>query len=119
MRDWISDYCLQKKGVESTFKPAWNMTLFLLGGKIFAELGEYRDGRALLTVKLEPAFSDLLRAQYPGDVIPGYYSNKVHWSSLFLDSAVPDATARAMLDNAYACLLASLPSKVRGAIEAI
>ncbi len=118
MREWITDYCLQKKGVEKTYKAEWDMTLFLLGGRIFAELGAYRDGRPLLTVKLEPAFSELLRAQYPGEIIPGYYANKVHWSSLFLDCAVPDDTARAMVDGAYACLLSALPKKAREAVEA-
>ncbi len=118
MREWIGAYCLGKKGVVKAFKPEWNMTLFLLFGKIFAELGNYRDGRPILTVKLEPAFSELLRAKFPGAVIPGYYCNKTHWSSMFLESDVPDETARAMLDNAYAAVLSSLPKKERAAVEA-
>ena len=116
MRDWIVPYCLEKPGVEQEYKAAWNATLCLLGGKIFVMLCEYKDGRPILTVKLEPAFSEVLRAQYPGDVIPGYYTNKTHWSSLFLDSAVPDETARAMLDGAYAAMLAALPKKQRAFI---
>ena len=93
------------------------MTLLRVGGKIFAELGNYRDGRELLSVKLEPAFSELLRAQYPDAVIPGYYCNKVHWSSLFLDSDVPDDVARAMLDNGYQIVLSGLTKKARAEIE--
>ena len=117
MRDWIIPYCLEKTGVEQEFKAVWNATLCLLGGKIFVMLCEYKDGRPLMTVKLDPAFSEVLRAQYPCDVIPGYYSNKTNWSSLFLDSAVPDETARAMLDGAYAITLASLPRKQRAQIQ--
>ena len=58
MRDWISEYCQQKQGVTQEFKAAWNATVHLIGGKIFVMLGEYKDGRPLLTVKMEPAFSE-------------------------------------------------------------
>ena len=116
MRDWISDYCNEKKGVTQEYKTAWNATLHLIGGKIFVMLGEYKDGRPLLTVKLEPAFSELLRAQYAGDIIPGYYTDKNHWSSLFLDSSVPDDVARAMLDNAYETTFSALSKKMQGQI---
>ena len=116
MRDWINDYCRQMQATEEEFKAAWNASLHRVGGKIFVMLGEYKDGRPLLTVKLEPAFSEILRAQYPGDIIPGYYSDKTHWSSLFLDSSVPDDVARAMLDNAYQTTFATLTKKQQAQI---
>ena len=119
MRDWISEYCQQKQGVTQEFKAAWNATVHLIGGKIFVMLGEYKDGRPLLTVKMEPAFSELLRAQYPGDIIPGYYTDKNHWSSLFLQSDVPDDVARAMLDNGYETTLTTLSKKVQAEIRAL
>lgn len=118
MRDWISAYCQKKQGVTQEYKAAWNATLHLIGGKIFVMLGEYKDGRALMTVKLEPAFSELLRAEYPGEIIPGYYTDKTHWSSLFLDSSVPDDVARAMLDNAYDTTRSTLSKKAQAEIRA-
>ena len=118
MREFISAYCLKKPGVTQEYKAAWNATLHLVGGKIFVMLGEYKDGRPLMTVKMEPAFSDLLRAQYPGDIIPGYYTDKNHWSSLFLDSGVPDDIARAMLDNGYETTFSSLSKKAQAEIRA-
>ncbi|HRX57328.1 MAG TPA: MmcQ/YjbR family DNA-binding protein [Eubacteriales bacterium] len=117
MRDWIVAYCMGKPGVTEEFKPAWNATLCRVGGKIFLMLGEYKDGRALMTVKLEPALSEILRGQYPGDVIPGYYADKTHWSSLFLDTDVSDDTARMMLDNAYETTLRALPKKKQAEIS--
>jgi len=116
MRDWIVAYCKEKPGVTEEFKPAWNATLCRVGGKIFLMLGEYKDGRALMTVKLEPALSEILRGQYPVDIIPGYYTDKTHWSSLFLDAGVPDDTARMMLDNAYETTLHTLPKKKQAEI---
>ena len=117
MRSWIHDYCMQKRGVEEEFKAAWNAQLYKLGGKIFVMHGEYKDGRPLLTVKLEPAFSAILRVQYEGDIIPGYYTDKTHWSSLFLDSDVGDDVARAILDNGYETMLFALPKKTQSLIR--
>lgn len=118
MNRWIHDYCMNHFGVEEEFKGAWNAQLYKLGGKIFVMLGEYKDGRPLLTVKLEPAFSEILRLQFAGDIIPGYYTDKTHWSSLFLDSAVPEDVARAMLDNGYETMLRALPKKTQAALLA-
>lgn len=117
MSHWIHDYCMQKRGVTEEFKDIWNSQLYKLGGKIFVMHGEYKDGRPLLTVKLEPVFSEILRQQYPGDIIPGYYTDKTHWSSLFLDSAVPQDVARAMLDNGYETMLSALPKKTQTLIR--
>ena len=60
MKDFIRAYSMSKKGVEEEFKVEWNATLYRIGGKIFVMWGEYKDGRPLLTVKLEPALSDIL-----------------------------------------------------------
>lgn len=117
-RRWIDAYCLEKPGVTREFKVSWNMHLYRVGDKIFAETGGDKAGAPILSVKLEPAFSELLRAQYPGAVVPGYYCNKVHWSSVYYDSAVPDDTVKAMLDNAYGIVFAALPKKVREAVLA-
>ena len=116
-RGWIDAYCMAKPGVTREFKPAWDMELYRVGGRIFAETGGDREGRPILTMKLEPAFSELLRAQYPGWVVPGYYCNKVHWSSAYYDSPLPDAAMMAMLDNAYLTVFSSLTKKARSAVS--
>lgn len=117
MKELIRTHCLSKQGVEEEFKAEWNATVYRVGGKIFVMWGEYKDGRPLLTVKLEPAFSDILRAQYSGDVIPGYYTDKTHWSSLFLDRVVPDEIIYAMLDNGYTTTLSGLSKKTQALIR--
>ena len=117
MYDWIHDHCMAKPGVTNEYKDAWAMSLYRVGGKIFAEIGADKSGAPLLSVKLEPAFSDLLRAKHPGQIVPGYYCNKMHWSSLYLESGLPRETAYLLLDSAYALVFASLPKKTRQAIE--
>lgn len=109
---WLDAYCLEKPGVEKDYKPEWEAYRYLIRGKMFAMMGRHKDGREIFTVKLPPAFGDALRRQF-SDVIPGYYMNKEHWNSLYLDGAVPDDIVRDMADQGHALILESLPKKAR------
>ena len=113
MKDDLHKKLLACPGATHEFKPAWGMDLYRVGGKIFAEIGADKAGLPLLTLKLEPALSDLLRSQYPGMIVPGYYCNKVHWSSLYLGSPVPEDTVDAMIGNAYHTVFSSLSRRAR------
>jgi predicted DNA-binding protein (MmcQ/YjbR family) len=112
---WADEYCLSKKGAEKDFKVEWNATRYMIRGKMFAMQGGDKYGKPILTIKLEPMFGELLRSQFK-DIIPGYYMNKVHWNSLYLEGDVPDDVLRNMLDNAYKIIFASLPKKVQSEI---
>lgn len=110
--EWMDAYCLKKKGVTKDYQPAWEATRYFVGGKMFAMQGGDKTGRPIFTMKLEPSFNDLLRQQYE-EVVPGYYSNKMHWSSLYLDGNVPDEAVREMLDRSYLAGIAALPKKLQ------
>lgn len=45
--------------------------------------------RKILLLPCDPCLAELLRTQY-SDIIPGFYSDKRNWNSIFLDRAVPD-----------------------------
>lgn len=115
--EWLDEYCLSKKGAEKDFKVEWNATRYMIRGKMFAMQGGDKYSKPIITVKLEPLFGELLRKQYK-DIIPGYYMNKEHWNSLYLDGDVPDDVLKDMLDKAYNILLASLSKKVQNEITA-
>ena len=115
--EWLDAYCLAKKGAEKDFKAEWNATRYMIRGKMFAMQGGDKYGKPIITVKLEPLFGELLRKQYK-DIVPGYYMNKDHWNSLYLDGDVPDDVLRDMLDKAYNILLASLSKKAQDEIAA-
>lgn len=110
--EWLDEYCLAKKSVEKDYKLEWNATRYMIRGKIFAMQGGDKVGKPIITVKLEPLFGELLREQYK-DIVPGYYMNKVHWNSLYLEGDVPDTVLRDMLDKSYDILLASFSKKAR------
>lgn len=110
--DWLDEYCLSKRGVQKEFKAEWNAIRYMLNGKLFAMRGGDKEGKPIITVKLDPMFGQLLRNQYR-DIVPGYYMNKEHWNSLYLEGDVPDEVLRDMLDQAYQIVLKSLSKKLQ------
>lgn len=110
--DWIDAYCLEKKGVTKDYQPEWQATRYFVGGKMFAMQGGDKNGRPIFTMKLEPAFNELIRQQFE-ELVPGYYMNKMHWSSLYLDGNVPDETVRDLLERSYETGINALPKKVQ------
>lgn len=81
--DWLDAYLLQKKGVTKDLQADWNWIRYQIGGKMFAALCLEipSDKPYYITLKLEPAQGEALRAQYE-DIVPGYYMNKMHWNSI-------------------------------------
>ncbi len=111
--DWLDEYLQGKPKAEKDFKAEWNATRYMLNGKMFALQGGDKLGKPLISFKLEPQFSHVLRQQFQGDIVPGYYLNKEHWSSLYLEGSVPDAVVREMADQSYRLILESLSKKVQ------
>jgi len=109
---WLDTYCLAKKGVEKDFKEEWNATRYLIKGKMFVLQGGDKEGRPIITVKLEPEIGDFLRREYK-DIVPGYYMNKEHWNSLYLSGDVPEDVVRDMLDRSYNLIFSALSKKVQ------
>ena len=109
---WLDEYCRALKGTVKDFKEEWNATRYLLDGKMYALCGTDNTGRPVITLKLEPLHGSYLRQRYE-DIIPGYYMNKLHWNSVYLDGDVPDNILRDMIDRSYAIVFASLTKKAQ------
>lgn len=112
---WLEDYCSSKVGVEKDYKAEWDATRFMLFGKMFAMRGGDKNGKAIITLKLDPQLGYQLRRQYP-DIIPGYYMNKEHWNSVYLDGVVPEEVLKKMIDDAYLSLFETLTKKQKAII---
>lgn len=113
--EWLDEYCISKKGVEKDYKLEWDANRYMIKGKLFAIQGGDKEGKPIITVKLEPMFGEFLRAQYE-DIIPGYHMNKEHWNSLYIEGDVPDAVLSDMLDKSYSIVLRSLSKKAQNEI---
>lgn len=110
---WL-DACLQNQpSTKKEFNPAWQAYRYLLCGKMYAYIGiDDRNGRPILTLKLEPMFSDMLRNGYE-DIVPGYYMGKLHWSTVYLDGNVPQEVIADMLSASYKLVRTSLSKKLQ------
>jgi len=110
--EWLDSYCLSKKSAEKDFKVEWDATRYLIGGKMFAMQGGDKYKRPIITLKCEPLFGQFLREQYE-HIIPGYYMNKEHWNSVYLEGDVPDEVLKQMIDMSYDLVLKSLSKKTQ------
>lgn len=110
--EWLDAYCLGKPGAKKDYKEEWQATRYMIRGKMFAMQGGDKNGTPIITFKLEPDFGTFLRSQYK-DIIPGYYMNKEHWNSLYLDGEVSDEIVREMADRSYRLIFTSLSKKLQ------
>lgn len=115
---WLDGWLLKQPCTEKVFQPEWQADKYLLRGKMYAYIGTNdKNGRPILTLKLEPLYSEMLRKEY-ADIVPGYYMNKVHWSTVYLDGAVPRDVLAEMVAASHRTLLSTLPKKAQGEILA-
>ena len=114
--EWFEDHCKSKKGVIKDYKPEWEAHRYLIRDKMFIMHGCDKYGKEIITLKLEPMDGQLLREQYKGDIVPGYYMNKEHWNSVYVDGNVPDDVLRDMADKSYDLILSGFSKKIQNEI---
>ena len=110
--DFIQAYCLAMKGVEEDYKQEWDAIRYTVRGKMFVLVGNDNEKRPIISVKHTPERGEELREKYT-DIIPGYYLNKTHWSSMFLNGNVPETALKQMLDESYQLIFNALPKRVQ------
>ena len=111
--EWFEEYCTSKKGAYKEYKTEWEVDRYMIRDKMFIMHGGDKEGKEIITVKLEPMHGQLLREQYKGDIVPGYYMNKEHWNSVYVDGNVPDDVLRDMVDKSYALILGAFSKKAQ------
>ena len=103
----LKDQCLSLPGAVEEFPFGDEVSVFKVGGKMFALCG--LDARPLqLSVKCEPDIAAQLRAAHPA-IVPGYHLNKRHWNTITLDGSLPDQMVSDLLADSYDLVVASLP----------
>lgn len=113
---WLDDYLLSKKRAVKVYHEAFGCDRYLVGDKVFAWW--HRDGKGdlIVTLKLYPPHGEMLREVYE-DINPGYYLNKVHWNSIYLEGSVPDDIMRDLVDESYEIVFNSLTKKMQKEIS--
>jgi predicted DNA-binding protein (MmcQ/YjbR family) len=109
------EYCLSKpRATEGTpFGP--DVLVFKVRGKMFA-LAALEEIPTTVNLKCEPDLALELRDRYE-QVRPGYHMNKRHWNTVEIESGIPDAEVRKMIDHSYQLVIKSLPKAERKKLE--
>lgn len=115
---WIYEYLEKRPGAQVDFKAEWQWTRYMIDGRMFAAICKNERGEDwFITIKLDPTEGSLLRDAFAG-VFPGYYMDKRHWNSVYLDGDVPDEMMRGLLNKSHALIFAKLSKRRQAEISA-
>jgi predicted DNA-binding protein (MmcQ/YjbR family) len=111
----LRQYCLGKLAATESTPFGEDVLVFKVAGKIFA-LAPLDEVPASANLKCDPDLALELRDRYE-QVTPGYHMNKKHWNTVEIDSEIPDAEVRKMIDHSYKLVTKSLPKAERKKLE--
>jgi predicted DNA-binding protein (MmcQ/YjbR family) len=109
--DQLRAACLEQPCAEETFPFSAELSVFKVGGKVFA-LSDLAASPLKISLKCVPEVAVKLRVEFPA-VTAGYHLNKQHWNTVLLDGTVPDGLVREMIEDSYDLVRAKLPRAVR------
>lgn len=115
-KEKIKEYLEGRPGAVYEYKAEWGCFRAMLFDKMFAFIGEDNKGTAILNLKCEPALALVLREDYPGRIVPGYYSNKDHWNSLIYNELDEELVTK-LIDASYGLIKNALPKSKREILE--
>jgi len=89
--------------------------VFKVRGKMFA-LAALEEVPTTVNLKCDPDLALELRDRYE-QIQPGYHMNKKHWNTVEIESGIPDAEVREMIDHSYELVTQSLSKAERKKLE--
>jgi predicted DNA-binding protein (MmcQ/YjbR family) len=107
------EYCLGKPNTTEGMPFGETVLVFKVAGKMFA-LMSLDELPATANLKCNPDLALDLRDRYE-QVRPGYHMNKKHWNTVEIDSGIPEAELRRMIDHSYDLVVQSVPKFVGAA----
>jgi predicted DNA-binding protein (MmcQ/YjbR family) len=107
------EYCLGKPNTTEGMPFGETVLVFKVAGKMFA-LMSLDELPATANLKCNPDLALDLRDRYE-QVRPGYHMNKKHWNTVAIDSGIPEAELRRMIDHSYDLVVQSVPKFVGAA----
>ena len=105
------EYCLSKPGTTEGTPFGPDVLVFKVAGKMFA-LAAFDEVPTTVNLKCDPDLALDLRDKYE-QVRPGYHMNKKHWNTVEIESGVPIAELRRMIDHSYELVVKGLPQTAR------
>jgi predicted DNA-binding protein (MmcQ/YjbR family) len=108
------EYCLRKPDTTEGMPFGETVLVFKVAGKMFA-LMSLDEVPATANLKCDPDLALELRDRYE-QLRPGYHMNKKHWNTVEIESGIPEAELRKMIDHSYELVVNSLPRARRSTI---
>ena len=105
------EYCLSRVAATESMPFGEDVLVFKVGDKMFA-LAALDEFPTTVNLKCDPDLALELRDRYE-QVRPGYHMNKKHWNTVEIDSGVPEAELRKMIDDSYDLVVRALPKAQR------
>lgn len=96
---------------ENRTNPNWET--YKVSGKVFLLMTDL-PGHALVTVKVDPDRSVILREQY-NEITPGYHTDKRHWISAAAGPEIDEALVRELVTGSYRLVVNRVPNSARPA----
>lgn len=113
--DDLRELCLDLPGAIEDFPFGEQVSVFKVGGKIFAIAD--LDGVPLgVSLKCDPDLAEGLRAEHDA-IRPGYHLNKRHWNTVTIDGTLADPDVEAMIQDSYDLVVASLTRAARDSLR--
>lgn len=108
------EYCLGKPSTTEGTPFGETVLVFKVAGKMFA-LMSLDELPATANLKCDPDLALELRDRYE-QVRPGYHMNKRYWNTVEIDSGIPEAELRRMIDHSYDLVIKSLSKSIGAAL---
>ncbi|MGE7919610.1 MmcQ/YjbR family DNA-binding protein [Viridibacillus sp. NPDC093762] len=116
-KEKLQELCELLPGITHDYQEDWQAERYHIGGKMFAMLGGDAERKPIITLKCEPNRAVELRETYKS-IVPGYYMNKTHWNSLYLESDLSVDIFENLIVHSYNLVFEKLTKKVQKEIVA-
>lgn len=111
-KEKLQSFCMTLPGTTHDYKVDWQADRYHIGGKMFAMLGGDSEGKPIITLKCEPNRAEELRKTCK-NIIPGYYMNKTHWNSVYIDSNISFDLLENLILHSYNLVFEKLTKKAQ------
>ncbi|MBK02212.1 MAG: hypothetical protein CL464_07135 [Acidimicrobiaceae bacterium] len=109
-RELLAEICLGQPDAIEDFPFGNHVSVFKVGGKMFALLPTSSD-RLSLTLKCDPDRAESLRRQYPAVRSSNFH--KRHWNRVLIDGSIPIDEAQEWIEDSYDLVVDKLPKGLR------
>ena len=113
--DELREYCLQFPKTTESFPFDEHTLVFKVQGKMFALIPLERQP-SQINLKCDPDRSEVLRAEYPEQIYPGYHMSKKHWNTVQTEELNPEFI-QDLIRHSYDLVVLGLPKYLREEIK--